>query len=225
MRFFRVIAALTLLIMANASARAANLPRPSPDFAINLGQGKQVRISQYKGKTVVVAFILTYCSHCQKAIGVLSKMQREYGARGLQVLASAPQGKGAAAPPPPLSRLVPPPPAGPPPEEVPPPPPPGFLPQSAPPFPVGINTATEFITYMQHPTMLQLIMPGLVFIDKDGIIRAQYEGRDTFLEETGVEKNIRAKVEEMLTPPAAAPKKAGAKKGVAISSTLARMFF
>jgi hypothetical protein len=30
-----------------------------------------------------------------------------------------------------------------------------------------------------------------------------------------VEKNIRAKVEEMLTPPAAAPKKTAAKKGTA----------
>jgi hypothetical protein len=58
-------------------------------------------------------------------------------------------------------------------------------------------------------------MPGLVFIDRDGQIRAQYEGRDTFLEESGVEKNIRAKVEEMLTPPAAAPKKTAAKKGTA----------
>ena len=190
MRFFRVIAALTLLAMAIASARAANLPRPSPDFAINLGQGKQVRISQYKGKTVVVAFILTTCPHCQKAIGILSKAQREYGARGLQVLASATEEMAGAALP-------------------------GFLRQFDPPFPVGINTITEFTTYMQHPTMLMLYMPGLVFIDKDGIIRAQYEGRDTFLEETGLEKNIRAKVEEMLKPPAAAPKKARAKKGTA----------
>src|SRR5450756_3249023 len=188
-----LLTVLTLLAMAIASARAANLPRPSPDFAINLGQGKQVRISQYKGKTCLLAFILTYCSHCQKAIGVLSKMQREYGARGLQVLASATEDMAAAALP-------------------------GFLRQFDPPFPVGINTTTEFTTYMQHPSVLQLIMPGLVFIDKDGIIRAQYEGRDTFLEETGVEKNIRAKVEEMLTPPAAAPKKAGAKKGVAKKS-------
>ena len=187
MPFFRVIAALTLLTMAMPSARAAQLPRPSPDFAINLGQGKQVRISQYKGKTVVVAFILTYCSHCQKAIGALSKMQKEYGARGLQVLASATEDMAAAALP-------------------------GFLRQFDPPFPVGVNTTDEFITYMQHPTMLQLYMPGLVFIDKDGMIQAQYEGRDSFLEETSVEKNIRAKVEEMLTPPAAAPKKTAAKK-------------
>jgi peroxiredoxin len=163
------------------------LPRPSPDFAINLGQGKQIRISQYKGKTVVVAFILTYCSHCQKVVGVLSKMQNDYGARGLQVLASATEDMAAAALP-------------------------GFLRQYAPTFPVGINTTTEFIAYMQHPTMLQLYMPGLVFVDRDGMIREQYEGRDSFLEESSVEKNIRAKVEEMLKQPAGAPKKTAAKK-------------
>ena len=190
MRFFRVIAALTLLAMAGADARAAQLPRPSPDFAINLGPGKQIRISQYKGKTVVVAFILTYCSHCQMVIGVLSKMQKEYGPRGLQVLASATEDMAATALP-------------------------GFLRQFDPPFPVGINTTAEFTAYIQHPAMLQLYMPALVFIDKDGIIQAQYEGRDPILEETNVEKGIRAKVEEMLKTPAAAPKKAAAKKGTA----------
>ena len=123
-------------------------------------------------------------------IGVLSKMQKEYGPRGLQVLASATEDMAAAALP-------------------------GFLRQFDPPFPVGISSTSEYITYIQHPSMLQLYMPGLVFIDKDGLIRAQYEGRDAFLEETSVEKNIRAKVEEMLKPPAAAPKKAGAKKGPA----------
>jgi peroxiredoxin len=172
--------------MATPPAPAANLPRPSPDFAISLGQGKQVRISQFKGKTVVVAFILTYCSHCQKTIGILSKIQKEYSARGLQVLASATEDMAAAALP-------------------------GFLRQFDPPFPVGVNTTDEFITYMQHPTMLQLYMPGLVFIDKAGVIQAQYEGRDSFLEENSVERNIRAKVEAMLTPPAA-PKKTAAKK-------------
>src|SRR5450755_3583617 len=190
MRIFPVIAALTLLSIATPSTQAAELPRPSPDFAINLGQGKQVRIGQYKGKTVVVAFILTYCSHCQMTIGVLSKMQKEYGPSGLQVLASATEDMAATALP-------------------------GFLRQFDPPFPVGINTTAEFVAYIQHPTMLQLYMPALVFIDKDGIIQAQYEGRDPMLEETNVEKGIRAKVEEMLKAPAPSPKKAAAKKGTA----------
>ena len=167
-------------------ARAAVVPRPSPDFAINIPQGKPIHISQYKGKIVVVAFILTYCSHCQKAIAVLSGMQREFGARGLQVLASATEDMAAAALP-------------------------GFLRQFAPPFPVGLNTTADFVDYMQHPIMLQLYMPGLVFIDRQGVIRSQYEGRDPFLEETGIEKNIRAKIEELLAPPAS-EKKAPAKK-------------
>jgi len=186
MRNFRAIAALTLLSLVAPIAQAAVLPRPAPELAINMGQGKQLRISQYKGKTVVVAFILTYCSHCQKAVQVLSKMQQEYGPRGLQVLASATEDMAAAALP-------------------------GFLRQFAPPFPVGLNTTTEFVNYMQHPVMLQLYMPGLVFIDKDGVIRAQYEGRDDFLAEATLEKNFRAQIEELLAP-SAAPKKAAPKK-------------
>jgi thiol-disulfide isomerase/thioredoxin len=186
MKLFRALTAIALMSVVMPLARAASVPRPSPDFGINIGQGKQLRISQFKGKTVVVAFILTYCSHCQKAIQVLSKMQQEYGPRGLQVLASATEDMAAAALP-------------------------GFLRQFAPPFPVGLNTTAEFTNYMQHPVMLQLYMPGLVFIDKDGMIQSQYEGRDDFLSEGGLEKNFRAEIEKLLAPPAA-PKKAPAKK-------------
>ena len=188
MQSFRAITALVLLTMSSPAVHAAIVPRPSPDFAINMGPGKQpVRVSQHKGKIVVVAFILTYSSPCQKVIGVLSKVQNDYGARGLQVLASATEDMAAAALP-------------------------GFLRQFDPPFPVGVNTTDEFINYMQHPAVLQLYMPSLIFIDKEGIIRSQYEGRDTLLEESSMEKNIRAKVEEMLTRPAATPKKGSAKK-------------
>jgi len=189
MRSLRLITVLALLGTTLPWARAAVLPRPSPDLVINVPQGKPIRISQYKGKTVVLAFILTYCSHCQKAIGVLSKMQQEYGPRGLQVLASATEDMAAAALP-------------------------GFLRQFAPPFPVGVNTTAELVDYMQHPVMLQLYMPGLVFIDKEGQIRSQFEGRDSLLEETGLEKNMRAEIEKLLKPPSPAPKKSGAKKTV-----------
>ena len=192
MKLFRALTAVALMSAAMPVVRAATVPRPSPDFAINMGQGKQLRISQYKGKTVVVAFILTYCSHCQKAVQALSKLQLEYGPRGLQVLAAATEDMAAAALP-------------------------GFMRQFAPPFPVGLNTTAEFTNYMQHPVMLQLYMPGLVFIDKDGVIRSQYEGRDPFLEEGGLERNFRAEIEKLLTPPTA-PKKAPAKKPVAKKS-------
>ena len=37
----------------------------------------------------MLAFILTTCSHCQAATGLLTRLQTEYGPRGLQVLESA----------------------------------------------------------------------------------------------------------------------------------------
>jgi cytochrome oxidase Cu insertion factor (SCO1/SenC/PrrC family) len=68
---------------------AADVPRPSPDFAINMNDGSQIHLSQYQGKVVVFAFILTYCSHCQFTAQILSRLQKEYGPQGLQVVASA----------------------------------------------------------------------------------------------------------------------------------------
>src|SRR5437879_8071252 len=72
-----------------ALAGAATIPRHSPEFAMNTADGKQILLSQYNGKTVVFAFILTTCPHCQQTIGILSKLQAEYAARGVQMLACA----------------------------------------------------------------------------------------------------------------------------------------
>ena len=179
--------ALALLLMAAAAALAANLPRPSPDFAINLAPGKQLKLSQYKGRPVVLIFILTYCSHCQKSIGFLIKDQQEFASRGLQVLATAID----------LPTAV-----------------PGFIKQFNPPFPVGFNTNDEAVSYLQHVPMLILHMPGIVFIDKDGVIRAQYEGDDPFMSEGVQEKNLHDKIEELMKTGAPAGKKPAAKKNV-----------
>src|SRR5438105_445561 len=79
---------LSLLLCA-ALATGATIPRRSPEFAMNTADGKQILLSQYNGKTVVFAFILTTCPHCQQTIGILSKLQPEYASRGVQMLACA----------------------------------------------------------------------------------------------------------------------------------------
>ena len=50
----------------------------------------------------------------------------------------------------------------------------------------------------------------LVFIDKDGIIRAQFEGDAPILEEKVIEENLHKQIEELLKGPA--PAKGVAKK-------------
>jgi peroxiredoxin len=169
---------LALLVLAPLMVRAATIPRPAPDFAINMATGKPIKLSQYKGKTVVLAFILTYCTHCQKTIGFLARDQQEFGPRGLQVLASAIDAPTAV---------------------------PGFIKQFNPPFPVGFNSSEEAMGFMQHVPMMTSYMPMIAFIDKDGIIQAQYEGADPFLSEGVQERNLRDKIEELLK--AAAPGK------------------
>ena len=48
----------TLALMAG-SALAADLSRPSPDFTVQLMGGKQVKVSDYRGKVLCLVFILT----------------------------------------------------------------------------------------------------------------------------------------------------------------------
>lgn len=166
-------------------ASAAEVPRRSPEVAINLPGGKQLLLSQYRGKAVILAFILTYCSHCQKTTQILSQLQSEYGPRGLQVLGSAIEDGAAMAVP-------------------------GFIRQFQPSFPVGFNTRDTVLEYLQHSPMMQLMMPQLVFIDRQGVIRGQHAGDESkFFDDQ--EKNIRAMIETMLKEDAT-QKRSGASK-------------
>ncbi len=166
-------AVLGVFALAAPAIRAANIPRPAPDFAINLATGQHLTLAQYKGKVVALAFILTTCPDCQRTIRILIQDQNEFGPRGFQVLASAIEDQGRA--------------------DV-----PGFVRQFNPPFPVGYNQQRAALDFMQHPPMVGPVMPLLVFIDRDGVIRAQYEGHEPFLAADQVEKNLRAKILELL---------------------------
>lgn len=171
---------------------AATLPRQAPDLTIHLNGGKNLQLSSYKGKAVVIAFILTTCSHCQYTTGILSRLQTQYGPQGLQVLESAiDQGAEAFVP--------------------------RFIQQFAPPFPVGFNDFNTAQEFMQHSPMLLLHMPGVVFIDRAGRIAAQYEGDDPDLANGVQEGKLRAHIEQILKPVGGAPaaKKGATKKGAA----------
>jgi peroxiredoxin len=155
-------------------AMGAAIPRPSPDFTVNLNDGRQIHISEYKGKVVVFAFILTGCSHCQFTSQVLTKLQQEYGPRGFQVIASAINE---------MSKLY----------------VPDFIKNFHPAYPVGYNERDAAEDYLQHPVMYRLLMPQVVVIDRKGTIRAQYAGDDKFFENNAEqEKNFRDVIEPLL---------------------------
>lgn len=50
---------ITGLFVCASLSRSAEIPRPAPDVSIPMPGGKAVKLSDYKGKVVVLAFILT----------------------------------------------------------------------------------------------------------------------------------------------------------------------
>jgi len=55
----RTTLALALIALTAGFALAADISRPSPDFVIPLMGGKQVKVSDYRGKVLCLVFILT----------------------------------------------------------------------------------------------------------------------------------------------------------------------
>ena len=55
----RALGLFVLALATGMAAAAAEIPRPSPNLAITLPGAQQVRLEQYRGKVVALAFIST----------------------------------------------------------------------------------------------------------------------------------------------------------------------
>jgi peroxiredoxin len=166
---------LPSLLIALSLGFAAQIPRQAPAWTIDMPSGKPIALSQYKGKAVLLAFILTTCPHCRMTVGYLAKDQATYGPRGFQVLASAiDQGVPGVIPP--------------------------FVKEFQLPFPVGYNTdGNAMLALMGYGREHLPHMPILLFIDRSGAIREQHEGSEeaTYFNEQQ-EQNLRKSIEALL---------------------------
>jgi peroxiredoxin len=153
---------------------AQQVPRKAAELGVDTVDGKSLALSHYRGKPLVLAFILTGCPHCQHAVGVLSQLEPRYHARGLEMLAVALDRDAAAAIP-------------------------GFLETFHPPFSVGFlrdnRVAADFC---QIPPMHVPHMPIVLFIDREGTIRQQHEGTEPFFEDGRQEQHLAAAIEDLL---------------------------
>lgn len=183
---------MLVLFSCAALAGAETIPRHADEFAMTNAGGKQILLSQYTGKSIVLAFILTTCPHCQHTIGILNKLQSEYTGRGLQVLACAIEDAA-------KQNL------------------PGFIEKFKPAYPIGYAPRDSVYAYLQHPSMVILNMPALVFIDRTRTIRAQFKGDSPVFNEGDQEKNLRGEIDKLLkqgtvTSKGGAPKARAAQK-------------
>ena len=175
---FRSIPIFTVMAL---TAFAADAPVPSPPLEILRPNAPPITLQQYRGKVVVLALILTTCSHCQQFTGVLNAVSREYSPRGVQFLECAfnPDAQATL---------------------------PEFVQRFQPNFPVGYTSQVAINAYLHRSvlTTRPLYVPHLVVLDRAGWIRADYPGEDAFFRNP--EAGLRALLDNLLRP--ASPAKA-----------------
>ena len=72
---------------ANASTELKD--KAAPEFSLDTLDGKTVRLSDFRGKAVLLNFWATWCQPCKIEMPWFEELQREYGPQGLQVVGIA----------------------------------------------------------------------------------------------------------------------------------------
>ncbi|MEP7355561.1 MAG: TlpA disulfide reductase family protein [Acidobacteriota bacterium] len=80
---------VSCLALVSLTPTFAKTPRQMADVKINLQRGDFKKISQYRGKVVLLGIFSTDCESCQQAATILNKIQTEFAAKGVQVLGAA----------------------------------------------------------------------------------------------------------------------------------------
>lgn len=76
--------AVQSLAAANVEIKVGD---PAPDFLGRDIDGKEIRLTSYKDKIIVVSFFASWCEPCRKELPMLENLQRAGADQGLQVIA------------------------------------------------------------------------------------------------------------------------------------------
>ena len=184
---FLILLAAVALFAGSVLADDFESIRKAPELTFTIpGQGQKT-LSQYQGKVVALEFIFTTCPHCQAASHVMSKLQNEYGSRGLQVIDIAVN--------PNADLLV-----------------ENFAKDYHTTFPVGWTTSDKMTTFMGFQPG-RYVVPQLVLIDRKGNIHYQTPAtEDSKWDALMKEENIRAHIEQLLSAPDAKRLSANARR-------------
>jgi len=93
-----VIVAITILLFAGkrmstgpkagrlSAGNAAGQIAPEFELQVLGGNGKTMKLSELKGKAVLVNFWATYCEPCKAEMPWIAELQKQYGPQGFQVV-------------------------------------------------------------------------------------------------------------------------------------------
>ena len=171
------ILAFLAALAFSAITFAANVPRPAPSLELTDASGTHISLAKYRGKVVVVQFLLTTCPHCQRFSQLLDRLQAEYGPKGFQAIGAA------------VNEATPKMAAD-------------YHSQYAQAFPVAPYPEESVYTFMQLSVLDRPGFPQIAVIDRRGQIREQSSPRLEDQQPLQLEPHLRALVEKLLAEPA-----------------------
>jgi peroxiredoxin len=169
----RTILVTTLCTLLALTAFALDVGKPTPSLTIQMNGGGSLQLSQYRGKVVALAFMLTTCPHCQNLTKLLSTIAKEYEAKGVQIVGCAFNDDA--------PQLL-----------------PQFIQQFGGPFPVGYCPRQSVMSYVSYSdaNAKPFYVPHMVFLDRRGVIRGDFAGESDFMSRPDV--NIRTELDQLL---------------------------
>jgi thiol-disulfide isomerase/thioredoxin len=84
---FVVLSIVVIAFLAGCTDRSAQSDIVASDFSLKDMSGKTVRLSDYKGKVVLLEFWATWCPPCRASVPGLEKLHKAYKDKGLVLLA------------------------------------------------------------------------------------------------------------------------------------------
>jgi thiol-disulfide isomerase/thioredoxin len=76
---------------------AKKTPEALPDITFNDGTGKELKLSDFKGRTVLLNLWATWCAPCREEMPALNRLQQELGSDAFEVVALSLDRQGAEA--------------------------------------------------------------------------------------------------------------------------------
>jgi len=184
----RILLSTLLALSVLAPLQAADVPRPATEIKFISQTGETIRLSELKGKVVIIEFLLTHCPSCKSSARLLGNLQRQYDAKGVRVIGLAiDAGAGPKIP--------------------------AFIQEANATFPIGVMEHSKAQEFLQFPSIVQMMMPRIAIVDKKGMIREQHGADEPWMSPAMEETNIRKVIDKLLAEPASASvKKAAPKK-------------
>ncbi|MDE3198683.1 MAG: TlpA family protein disulfide reductase [Acidobacteriota bacterium] len=165
MKLFAALCAAGLLAMAQSS------PRPAPDLTIHMVGSPDLKLSAYRGHPVLLAFLNTGCTHCQHFAQEMAGFEKDYGPKGLKVLAVVFDKEAKSG----LAR---------------------FREQFVKGYPVGYSDEETVLNWLKQRPEDGYFVPIVAFIDRRGTIVSQHLGDDNLFQDPEV--NIRKNLDRLL---------------------------